>query len=105
MGGWGLEDTIVRERIGAALAAAALTLTLGVPIAMAGSSNAGCSGTVTSQWASTLHDVGEHSSSFAGSARQGLANVARVVLDAGATVGDLRAALGSLDGLDETHCP
>jgi hypothetical protein len=94
----------MRRRIGAALAAAALTLTLGVPIALAGSSNAGCWGTVTSQRASTFHDVGEHSSSFAGSARLGPANVARVVLDADATVGDLGAALGGLDGL-ETHCP
>jgi hypothetical protein len=105
LGHWGLEHTIVRKRIGAALAAAALTLTLGAPIALAGSSNAGCWGTVTSQRASTLHDVGEHSSSFAGSARLGLANVARVVLGADATVGDLGAALGGLDGLDETHCP
>ena len=94
-------DTI----IGAALATATLASMVIAPIAMAGSNNAGCWGTVTSQRASTLHDVGEHSSSFAGSARLGLANVARVALGADATVGDLGAALGSLDGLAETHCP
>jgi hypothetical protein len=105
LGRWAWKDTIVCKRIGAALAAAALTLPLGAPIALAGSSNAGCRETVTSQRASTLHDVGEHASSFAGSARLGLANVARVVLGADATVGDLGAALGSLDGLDETDCP
>ena len=95
----------MRKRIVAAFTAAALASAIGAPAAFAGSSNAGCWGTVVSQRASTLHDVGEHSSSFAGSRRLGLANVARVVLGPDATVGDLGAALGSLDGLDETHCP
>jgi hypothetical protein len=95
----------MRTRIGAALAAAALMSVLAVPTAFAGSSNAGCWGTVVSQRASTLHDIGEHSSSFAGSPRLGLANVARLVLGADATMGDLGAALGSLDGIDATHCP
>jgi hypothetical protein len=95
----------MRKRIGAALAGAAVLMAVGAPIVSAGSSNAGCWGTVTSQRASSLHDIGEHASSFAGERRLGLANVARVVLGADATVGDLGAALGSLDGLDQTHCP
>jgi hypothetical protein len=95
----------VRKRIGAALAAATLTLTLGALSPWPAAATPCCWGTATSQRASTLHDVGEHASSFAGSARLGLANVARVVLGTDATVGDLGAALGSLDGLDETHCP
>jgi hypothetical protein len=93
------------KRIGAAVAAVVLALTLGAPVAAAGSSNAGCWGTVVSQRATAFHDIGEHSSSFAGSRRLGLANVARLVLGPDASVGDLGAALGALDGLDETHCP
>ena len=95
----------MRKRLAAALAAAALASAIGAPVAFAGNSNAGCWGTVVSQRASTLHDMGTHSSSFAGSRRLGLANVARAVLGPDATLGDLGAALGSLDGLDETHCP
>ncbi|MFL5778243.1 MAG: hypothetical protein ACJ761_04810 [Chloroflexota bacterium] len=67
--------------------------------------NAGCWGTVTSQRAVALHDIGEHTSSFAGSPRLGLANVARLVLGGDATVGDLGAVLATLDEIPETHCP
>ena len=95
----------MRKRIAAALAAAALTSAIGAPVAFAGSSNAGCWGTVVSQRASTLHDMGTHSSSFAGSRRLGLANVARIVIGSDATLGDLGVALGAADGLDATHCP
>jgi hypothetical protein len=42
--------------------------------------------------------------SLSGSRRLGLANVARLALGPDASVGDLGAALGALDGLDETHC-
>ena len=95
----------MRKRFAAALTAAALASSIGASVVLADSSNAGCWGTVVSQRASSLHDMGEHSSSFAGSRRLGLANVARAVLGPGATVGDLGAALGSLDGIPETHCP
>ena len=95
----------MHRRIGAAMAAATLLAALGAPVVSSGNSNAGCLGTVSSQRASTLHDIGEHASSFAGEPRLGLANVARLVLGPDATVGDLGAALGSLDGLEATHCP
>ena len=95
----------MHKRVGAAMAAAALLAVLGTPTVLAGNSNAGCWGMVSSQRASTLHDIGEHSSSFAGERRLGLGNVARAVLGEDATVGDLGAALGSLDGLEATHCP
>jgi hypothetical protein len=95
----------MRTRLMAASTAAVLALAIGAPVAFAGNSNAGCWGTVVSQRASTLHDMGTHSSSFAGSRRLGLANVARAVLGPDATLGDLGAALGSLDGLEATHCP
>jgi hypothetical protein len=66
-----------------------------------------CWGVVTSQRASTLHDVGEHSSSFAGEPRLGLGNVARALSDltGGSHVSDLGAFLAIADGIDATHCP
>jgi hypothetical protein len=66
-----------------------------------------CWGVVTSQRASTLHDVGEHSSSFAGEPRLGLGNVARALSDltGGSHVSDLGAFLATADGIDATHCP
>jgi hypothetical protein len=85
--------------------AATLALALAVPAATLAADNANCWGTVVSQRAVAYGDVGTHSSSFAPGPRLGLRNVARLVLGADATMGDLGAALGSLDGLDATHCP
>jgi hypothetical protein len=90
-------------RVGAIVAA--LAIAFGVPAAVSAADNSRCWGVVTSQRAVALHDIGEHSSSFAGARRLGLANVARLVLGEGATLGDLGAALGSLDGIPETSCP
>jgi hypothetical protein len=89
------------------LAAILLTLgiALGAPALAAAADNSRCWGTVTSQRAVAVGDVGEHSSSFAGEARLGLANVARLVLGEDATMGDLGEALGSLDTFEATHCP
>jgi hypothetical protein len=66
-----------------------------------------CWGVVSSQRASTLHDVGEHSSSFAGEPRLGLGNVARALssVTGGSHVSDLGAFLATADGIDATHCP
>jgi hypothetical protein len=61
-----------------------------------------CWGTVTSQRASTVHDVGEHSSSQS-EPRLGLGNVAR--LFGFEHVSDLGSFLASVDGLDATQCP
>lgn len=94
----------MRKRLAAAVLGAALASAIGAPVAFAGNGNAGW-GTVVSQRASTLHDMGTHSSSFAVSRRLGLANVTRAVLGSDATLADLGAALGSLDSLDETQCP
>ncbi len=61
-----------------------------------------CWGVVTSQRASTVHDVGAHSSSQS-EPRLGLGNVAR--LFGFASVGELGSFLASVDALDTTHCP
>ena len=90
-------------RLGAIMAT--LAVALAMPAAAGAADNSNCWGTVTSQRAVAIGDVGEHSSSFAGERRLGLANVARLVLGEDATLGDLGAALGSLDAFDETHCP
>ena len=61
-----------------------------------------CWGVVTSQRASTVHDVGAHSSSQT-EPRLGLGNVARLFgFD---SVGQLGSFLASVDELDATHCP
>lgn len=61
-----------------------------------------CWGTVTSQRASTVHDVGEHSSSQS-EPRLGLGNVAR--LFGFEHVSELGSFLASVDELDATQCP
>ena len=61
-----------------------------------------CWGTVTAQRASTVHDVGEHSSSQS-EPRLGLGNVAR--LFGFEHVSDLGSFLASIDELDATQCP
>jgi hypothetical protein len=61
-----------------------------------------CWGVVTSQRASTFHDIGQHSSSQS-EPRLGLGNVARLFgFD---SVGELGSFLASVDGADATHCP
>ena len=76
----------------------------GLPaLANADSGPNSCWGTVTSQRASTTHDVGEHSSSFASEPRLGLGNVARFFeFD---SVGELGAFLATIDQNAATHCP
>jgi hypothetical protein len=61
-----------------------------------------CWGVVTSQRASTVHDIGQHSSSQS-EPRLGLGNVAR--LFGFEHVSDLGSFLASVDELEATHCP
>jgi hypothetical protein len=72
-----------------------------VPV-FAASGPSSCWGTVTSQRASTFHDVGEHASSQS-TPRLGLGNVARLL--GFNSVGELGQFLASVDNLDATHCP
>jgi hypothetical protein len=83
----------------AAIAVIALTVTL--PATAAPPEN--CWGVVTSQRATSVGDVGEHSSSFAGEPRLGLGNVAGLLgFD---SVGDLGSFLASVDNIEATSCP
>jgi hypothetical protein len=73
---------------------------------MAGSANAApgtnnCWGVVTSQRASTEHDIGAHASAQ-DEPRAGLGNLAQ---DLGISVGEVGAFLATIDGLPATHCP
>jgi hypothetical protein len=61
-----------------------------------------CWGVVTSQRASTYHDIGQHTSSQS-EPRLGLGNVAR--LFGFEHVSDLGSFLASVDELEATHCP
>jgi hypothetical protein len=86
----------------ATLVAAAL-LVPQVAWAAPGTNN--CWGKVSSQRASTLHDIGDHASDQA-EPRLGLGNLAHDGIFFGVdTVGELGAFLGSLDGIEATHCP
>jgi hypothetical protein len=60
-----------------------------------------CWGTVTSQRASTEHDIGAHASAQ-DEPRAGLGNLAQ---DLGISVGEVGAFLATVDGLAATHCP
>ena len=62
-----------------------------------------CLGIATGQRASTVHDVGEHASSF-GEPRQGLGNVAFRVFDF-ESMGEFGSVLAAIDGIDATNCP
>jgi hypothetical protein len=78
-----------------------LPAAVGVALALAPSAgaertNASCWGTVTSQRATTVHDIGEHASSQS-EPRTGLGNLG--------FPGDVGAFLASIDELDATHCP
>jgi len=71
----------------------------GPTVALAGSpDNPNCWGVVTSQRASTQHDVGEHASSQA-VPRSGLGN------NPFGHVSDLGSFLAGIDGIDATNCP
>ena len=73
-----------------------------MPVFAAGSANPNCWGVVTSQRASTVHDVGIHASSQ-DSPRLGLGNAAQLFgFD---HVSDLGSFLASIDELEATHCP
>jgi hypothetical protein len=78
------------------LAAAAIVALVLAPGAGAQRENASCWGTVTSQRATTVHDIGEHASSQT-EPRAGLGNLG--------FPGDVGAFLASIDELDATHCP
>jgi hypothetical protein len=96
----------MRKRIfaGAVLGLAVLAL---VPAATALADkpdNPNCWGQVTSQRASTQHDVGQHSSAQE-EPRLGLGNVARVLVGEDAHVSDLGTVLAGLDEFPETSCP
>jgi hypothetical protein len=60
-------------------------------------------GIETSQRASTLHDVGQHASSF-DEPRQGLGNVAFRVFDLD-SMGEFGSLLAAIDGIDATNRP
>jgi hypothetical protein len=62
-----------------------------------------CLGIATGQRASTLHDVGEHASSF-DEPRQGLGNIAFRVFDLD-SMGEFGSVLAEIDGIEATHCP
>ena len=77
-------------------AAAAIVALALAPGAGAQRENASCWGTVTSQRATTVHDIGEHASGQT-EPRAGLGNLG--------FPGDVGAFLASIDELDATHCP
>jgi hypothetical protein len=82
---------------------ALLAVALAVPqVALAAQpDSANCWGEVTSQRATALHDIGEHSSAQA-EPRLGLGNLAHLLgFD---TPGELGAFLGELDGIAATNC-
>ena len=84
------------------LVAALLVLALAVPqAAWAASGTNNCFGVVTSQRASTAHDIGQHVSGQA-TPHQGLGNVARSF---DLSVGELGAFLATIDNDPNTHCP
>lgn len=94
----------MKRRLALAAAGAALSLAVIAPGAFAAPPES-CWGTVTAQRAATYHDMGTHSSSFAGEPRLGLGNVARLFLGDDGKVYELGSLLASLDGLDATFCP
>ena len=62
-----------------------------------------CFGIASGQRASTLHDVGEHASSF-GEPRIGIGNLTFRVLGFD-SVGAFGSAIAAIDDIDATHCP
>jgi hypothetical protein len=93
-----------RFRLAATLGILVVVLAILVPVgAAAPPDNPSCWGAVTSQRASTEHDIGEHSSAQS-EPRLGLGNVANLFTGSHQP-GALGSLLASLDGLDATHCP
>jgi hypothetical protein len=86
--------------------AALVAMALSVPqVAWAAPGTNNCWGKVTSQRASTLHDVGEHAAAQE-EPRLGLGNLAHDGIIPGVdTVGELGSVLGSIDDIEATHCP
>jgi hypothetical protein len=83
--------------------AALVALALALPqAAWAGPGTNDCWGKVTSQRASTEHDIGEHASAQE-EPRMGLGNTARAF--GFGSVGELGSFLASIDELDATSCP
>ena len=62
-----------------------------------------CFGIASGQRASTLHDTGQHASSF-DEPRLGIGNLVFRVLGF-ESVGAAGSALASIDNIDATHCP
>jgi hypothetical protein len=62
-----------------------------------------CFGIAAGQRASTLHDLGEHSSSF-DEPRVGVGNLVFRIFGFN-SVGEAGSALAAIDGIDATHCP
>lgn len=87
--------------------AVAMTALLATP-AGAAPANPSCWGVVTSQRATTLHDIGTHSSAQ-DEPRLGLGNFAQLLFDLGLTAGthisDAGTTAAALDDIPETSCP
>jgi hypothetical protein len=87
--------------------AVVVTAMLATP-AGAAPANPNCWGVVSSQRATTLHDIGAHASSQ-DVPRLGLGNFARLLFDLGLTAGphisDTATVAAALDGIPETSCP
>jgi hypothetical protein len=83
------------------VAAAAMSLLGVASTASAEPGTNSCWGVVTSQRASTEHDIGAHASAQE-EPRAGLGNLAQ---DLGISVGEVGAFLATVDGLEATHCP
>jgi hypothetical protein len=82
--------------------AALVVLALDLPqAAWADPGTNNCWGTVSSQRATTEHDIGEHASAQP-EPRAGLGNLAQ---DLGISVGEVGAFLATVDELEATHCP
>ena len=103
-----LRNKHVRRMISLTLALLLVMVAVVPALADGSPTNPNCWGTVTSQRASTYHDIGQHVSSQS-EPRAGLGNVARQLYDLGLTSGphvsDLGSFLASIDGLDATQCP
>jgi len=97
----------MRRLISVIVVTVAMTAVLATP-AGAAPANPSCWGVVTSQRATTLHDIGTHSSAQA-EPRMGLGNFARFLFDMGLTAGthisDTATVAAALDGIPETSCP
>jgi len=85
----------------------AVTAMLATP-AGAAPANPNCWGVVSSQRATTLHDIGAHAS-IQEVPRLGLGNFARLLFDLGLTAGphisDTATVAAALDDIPETSCP